>query len=270
MKGDLHVHTNISDSSYGIEETLNMAKKNGVTHLGIVNHDTVKGLQEAIDMGNFYNIKVIHGIEISAYDFENNRKVHILGYNFDLKGKNIKSICDPLLVRRDENSKWQIKKLIEQGYYLDIQSIKEKARKSGVIYKQHIMEELIEKHYTDKIYSDLYRRLFKNNGICARDIEYIDVFKAVDAIKKDGGKVVLAHPGQLDSYGIIDKLVKKGLDGIEINHHDHTEEDRIKIKKIANKFNLILTGGTDYHGEYGSLPIEIGDIESPREYLSSF
>ncbi len=270
MKGDLHVHTNVSDGSFTIEETLELAKKNKVTHLGICNHDTVKNLGQAVELGKVYGISVIPGIEISAYDYINNRKVHILGYNFNMQGENIQKVCNPILINRNKNSIWQIKKLIENGYDLDIFAIKKRSQASGVIYKQHIMEELIKKHYTDGIYSDLYRRLFKNNGICAKDIEYVDVFKAIEAIKDDGGMAILAHPGQLNSYDIIEKLVDFGLDGIEINHHSHTDEDIVKIQRIAKRLNLILTGGTDFHGNYGSLDINIGDLRCPEEYLKFF
>ena len=216
MKGDLHVHTSISDSSFTTEETLKMAKENNVTHIGIVNHDTVRGLKDAIKMGEKLGIRVIPGIEISAYDYKNNRKVHMLGYN--------------LLKRRNENSKWQIRKIIEAGYDLDIKFIREKSEDSNIIYKQHIMQALIEKNYTDKIYSDLYQKLFKNNGICAKDIEYIDVFEALKAIKKDNGVAVLAHPGQLNSYEIIPELVKEGLDGIELNLGYFLQEELISME----------------------------------------
>lgn len=270
MKGDLHVHTNISDSSYGIRETLNMAKKNKVTHIGIVNHDTVKGLKEAVEIGKNMGIKVIPGVEISAYDYRNNKKVHILGYNFDLDGENIKKICDPMLKRRDENSRWQIKTLLENDYELDLDYITEKTKTSEIIYKQHIMKALIKSKYTDTIYSDLYKKLFKNGGICARDIEYVDVLDAVRAIKSDGGIAVLAHPGHMNSYDVIPELVAEKLDGIEINHHGHSEEDIKKIREFSERYNLFLTGGTDFHGEYGEKPINIGDIECPEETLNLF
>ena len=164
MKGDLHVHTDISDSSYNIEETLTMAKENEVTHIGITNHDTVRGLKEAIDIGKSMGIKVIPGIEISAYDFINNRKVHILGYNFNLNGENIRKICDPILEKRDKNSRWQIETILENGYELDLDYIKEKSSSSNVIYKQHIMAALIKGNYTDKfiqIYIESYSKIME-------------------------------------------------------------------------------------------------------------
>ncbi len=267
MKGDLHIHTNISDGSYSTQKVLEMAKKNELTHIGITNHDTVKGLSEAIEMGKKLGIKVIPGIEISAYDFKNNRKVHILGYNFDLHGTNITKLCNPTLEARDENSKWQMKTLIENGYDIDIKSVEEKSKVSGVLYKQHIMQALVEKDYTTKIYSDLYRRLFKNNGICARDIDYVDAKDAVRAIKDDGGLAVLAHPGQLNSYDLIPELVSNGLDGIEVNHISHSDKDVNKINEFSQIYGLFLTGGTDFHGIYGEEDIEIGQILSPSETL---
>ena len=194
--------------------------------------------------------------------------MHILGYDFDLNGENIRKICDPLLERRDENSRWQIDTLLQNNYHLDLEYIKEKSKLREIIYKQHIMMALIKNKYTDAIYSDLYRKLFKNGGICAKDIEYVDVFDAVKAIKSDGGLAVLAHPGQLNSYDIIPDLVVKGLDGIEINHHSHSEEDIKKVREYSQIYNLILTGGTDFHGEYGEKSMKIGEIICPEETLN--
>ncbi len=269
MRADFHVHTDISDGSLGLRETIQVAKENGVTHMAITNHDTVKGLKEAVKEGDRKGIIIIPGIEISAYDFVNKKKVHILGYNFELEGKNIRKLCDPILERRNENSIRQIDILKINGYKINTQNILRKSVNSEVIYKQHIMAELIEKGYTDEIYSDLYKKLFKKGGICSGDIEYVDVFEAVKAIKADNGIAVLAHPGQLDSYGIIDELVAQGLDGIELNHMDHTEEDVTKIKEYSDKYGLILTGGSDFHGEYGS-SIKIGEIMAPNEYIRIF
>ncbi|WP_026895636.1 PHP domain-containing protein [Clostridiisalibacter paucivorans] len=269
MKGDLHVHTNVSDSNYSIEETIKMAKENGITHLGVVDHDTTYGLKKAMELGREYGVNIIPGIEISAFDFEENKKIHILGFNFKLEAPNVKKICNEIIKRRHQNSLWQIKQLYEHGYDITPMEVGIKAKDSICIYKQHIMHVLIEKGYTDKIYSDLYTELFKGQGICSRDIRYIDAFDAVKAIKEDQGIVILAHPGQQDSYYLIDRLVDIGLDGIEIYHKDHTEEDHNKIFQYREKYDLILTGGSDYHGIYGS-ENEIGDITMPSEYIGYF
>lgn len=270
MKVDLHVHTNVSDSSCSIEETIKMAKERRVTHLGIVDHDTTDGLIEAIEFGKKYGVKVIPGIEISAYDFEKKKKVHILGFQFDLAAPNIKKICDKIIKRRHNNSLWQIERLYENGYDIRLKDIEEKAERSRCIYKQHIMEVLVEKGYTTEMYSSLYQEIFKGNGICARDIEYASAFDAVKAVKDDGGIAILAHPGQFNSYYLIDDLVKAGLDGIEMYHQYHTDEDHKIIAQYREKHDLILTGGSDYHGKYGAKEIQIGEITTPEEYIKYF
>jgi fructose-1,6-bisphosphatase/inositol monophosphatase family enzyme/predicted metal-dependent phosphoesterase TrpH len=266
MKADFHIHTDISDGYNNIKEIMKMAKQNDLTHIAITNHDTIEGLEEAIKLGKKEGIKVIPGIEISAFNFEKDKKVHILGFNFDLEGKNIKKLCDPILQKRNANSILHIVNLIQNGYKISIKNIINRARDSGVIYKQHIMDELIEKGYTNEIYSELYKELFKKDGICSNDIIYVDAVDAVKAIKLDGGVAVLAHPGQLNSYDIIDRLVNVGLDGLELNHEDHSPKDIEIINEYSNKYNLFLTGGSDFHGKYGS-EISLGCITSPKEVI---
>lgn len=269
MKADLHVHTNVSDSNYSIEETIQQAKKNGVQYLGIVDHDTTVGLEKALKIGEKYQVKVIPGIEISAYDFKKKRKIHILGYNFDLKAVNIQKLCDPIIQRRYENCIWQIERLIENDYNISLEEVEAKANKSTCLYKQHIMAVLMEKGYTDSIYSDLYRELFKDKGICARDIEYVDAFKAVEAIKKDKGLAILAHPGQTNSYEIIEELQEVGLDGLELYHEDNSPEDYKRIMEYALKYNFLLSGGSDFHGDYGG-KTDIGELPVPFKYVREF
>ena len=87
------------------------------------------------------------------------------------------------------------------------------------------MQHLTEAVYTSSEYKQLYKSLFKGEGVAAGDIEYIDAFDAVQAIMADGGIAVVAHPGQLNSYDLIPELVEIGLNGIERNHLDHTSED---------------------------------------------
>lgn len=270
MKGDLHIHTTISDGSYNIKEVLQLAKEKQLTHISITNHDTVEGLKDAVRLGREMGIKVIPGIEISAYDFKSNKKVHILGYNFKFEPTNIINLCRPTLKARDENSRWQIQELIKNGYDIEIGLVEEKCKEGQVIYKQHIMDVLKDRDYTGSIYSELYRRLFKNNGMCARDINYVDAIEAVKAIKSDKGIAVLAHPGQLDSFDLIPDLVLNGLDGLEINHPSHSDEDMVKIMEFSEIYGLILTGGSDFHGVYSEGNATVGDVECPIETLNIF
>lgn len=126
----------------------------------------------------------------------------------------------------------------------------------------------MERGYTDHIYSPLYKKLFKGSGICAGEIEYADVMEAVQAIKADGGIAVLAHPGYQNTYCLIDRLIAAGLDGIELYHDMHTEADHEKIRRLAVEKNLLLTGGSDFHGDYGTTGL--GGLLCPAETLARF
>ena len=115
------------------------------------------------------------------------------------------------------------------------------------------MDALTDEPFTSADYRTLYRSLFKNGGICDRDIEYVDARDAVRAIVEDGGVAVLAHPGQLDSYDLLPDLVDCGLGGIERFHPDHTAADHARCADLAERYNLLCTGGSDYHGRFGAV-----------------
>ena len=125
---------------------------------------------------------------------------------------------------------------------------------STALYKQHIMAALTDEPYVSAAYRALYRSLFKNGGICDRDIAYVDARDAVTAIVEDGGLAVLAHPGQLDSYDMVPALAECGLGGIERFHPDHTPIDHARCANVAERYGLICTGGSDYHGRFGGIP----------------
>lgn len=267
---DLHVHTNVSDGAYGIEKTLKIAHESGVTHIAITNHDTVEELAEAVAIGIKIGIEVIPGIEISAQDTETGKSVHILGYNFALGAKNIKELCTFTLRKQQEKSLWQIDTLIKNGYKIDKMAINVK-RKGRTIYKQHIMEELVLKGYTKQIYSDLYEKLFKGEGICVEkgESDYPDVVQAVKAIRADGGIAILAHPGAQDSLHLVKMLVDAGLSGIELVHSKNSDEVKEKIIELAQQYKLLVTGGSDFHGKYDTVQ-EFGSYLCPQGSFADF
>lgn len=254
IRADLHVHTTVSDGSLTFEEALDEARREGVGCVAFTNHDTTRGLDEARDLGERYGVRVIGGIEISAYDFARDRKVHVLGYGLREYSPAIEALCAPTLESRDANSRWQFNQLLAAGYRVNVARAMGLAQRSTALYKQHIMAALTDDPYGSPEYVHLYRGLFKGEGLCARDITYVDARDAVRAIAQDGGIPVVAHPGQLDSYELVPELVSCGLRGIEMHHPDHTPADRARCELLAERFGLIVTGGSDYHGAFGAPP----------------
>ncbi len=251
MKADLHTHSRCSDGSFTVEDIVQQAVTAGLQLVSITDHDTIEACPRLAAAGKRHGIRTISGVEISAFDYERRKKIHILGYGLRPESGHVQRLCEPVLRARHRNTLRQIAAIAGAGYELTEEEVRSEAGECRYLYKQHIMAVLIRKGYTDSIYSPLYQQLFKGDGPAAGDIEYVDCTEAVAAIAADGGIPVLAHPGQQQSLYLVPKLVACGLAGIELNHPDHTPEIRDRISRIAEQYSLLLTGGSDFHGLYG-------------------
>lgn len=266
MIADLHVHSRFSDGSYSVDELTERARAVGVAVLSVTDHDTTAGVAPSLEAGRQRGVVVIPGVEISAYDYAGERKIHLLGYGFRHDAPNIRTLCDPLLAARHRNTQRQIAAIAATGISITEEEVQREAGTCPWLYKQHVMAVLVKKGYTSRIYSSLYRTLFKGSGPAAGDIEYVSYQDATAAIVSDGGIPVLAHPGQQGSLDLVHDLVGRGLGGIELNHPDHRAADHEAIRRVADEYGLLLTGGSDFHGRYGSSP-DIGDTVAPAEFL---
>jgi predicted metal-dependent phosphoesterase TrpH len=263
VKADLHIHSTVSDGSESIAQIIVIAKNIGLDAIAITDHDTMSHISL---ISNNSDIKVIGGVEISSVHHKTNTRAHMLGYNIQ-KPEIITAHTEPLLEARNKNSEEQAEILRRHGYQIDIDKL---ARADGkYLYKQHIMDWLVTTGQASDMFGDFYQKTFKQSGICAFDIEYIDVFVAVKAIKEAGGLAILAHPGQQQNFWLIPELVRLGLDGLEMNHHTHNEKDRETIRDYAKQYNLFLTGGSDYHGKYEPQPFGIGDFLSEESGVAA-
>jgi len=260
---DLHCHSSYSDGSLSVKDVIKRAAERGLTAVSLTDHDTVAGTQEALHWGRIYGITVIPGIEISAFDFTRNRRIHLLGYNYSPAPRHIEALCTPLIKARHENTVKKIEILEKAGYPISLEEVRAVAGEAPALYKQHIMQLFLQKGLTNRIYSELYEELFHKGGICGEDIRYIDVFDAIEGVIQDGGFPVLAHPGYKHVYDLIPAMVRKGLKGIELHHELNTLEDRVQIKALASTYSLVMTGGSDCHGIFGS-DHKIGDIIAPE------
>lgn len=253
IKADMHIHSTVSDGSYIMEEIVAMAEAKGLDAIAITEHDT---LSHAFKLPKSKSVQVAAGVEISAFDYHKNYRVHVLGYGID-KPEILEKVVHPTLEARHSNSLRQIEILRQKGYEIDIEKMPKADGK--YIYKQHIMDWLVSQGKADALFGAFYYSVFKNNGMCHFDIEYLNPITAVRAIKDAGGYAVLAHSGQQQNFELIPGLVEAGLDGLELNHHANSDKDKVIIREYANKYNLFLTGGSDCHGRYEAGSPAVGD-----------
>lgn len=256
MAGDLHCHTKISDGSLGIEDLISIAKRKGLATVSVTDHDTTAGATRAVIIGKRQGIQVIHGVEISTMDRERGRKAHVLGYLCDHPDR-LEGLCHRIGENRRAAGMEMVRKVMRY-YPITPELVVKCATGSTNIYKQHIMHALLDAGYADSMYGDLYKKLFGKDGCAAVPIEYPDTREVLAAIHEAGGVAVLAHPHVYESEDLLEELVSLGLDGVEVWHPYHTEEQRTALSEFAKQHGLLMTGGSDFHGMYSRTPRALG------------
>ena len=267
MIGDLHCHTKLSDGSLGIEDIISHAKRTGIDFLSITDHDTISSASRAAVLGERYGVRCIMGAEFSAWDRARNRKVHILCYTPE-KPDRLEGLCIKTCELRRQNGK-QMAANVMARFPITLESIMKYAAGSKAVYKQHIMHALIDFGYANSFYGELYKELFDpETGSCFEAVEYPDVNFVVDLIHSARGVAVLAHPRTYDSFELLEELASRGkLDGVEVWHPSLREGDEARLLEIAARYNLIPTGGSDFHGMYNTRPTHLGKFTTPKESL---
>jgi predicted metal-dependent phosphoesterase TrpH len=251
---DLHIHSTWSDGSLSIARIVKTARALKLAAISVTDHDTMAGQEEAGEEGKKQGLEIIPGIEVSAFDPETGRKVHLLGYRLADQGT-VETACRPYREDRHRANREALSLIHTAGYCVDEEDLAAYIGKGGVLYRQHIMHALADRGYTTTIYGPLYRRLFGPGGIAVVKSPYMPAEEAVRLIVDCGGTAVLAHPFQYDSMGLLTKLVAWGLGGIECWHHTQTPEREQQVQEKAEQYDLFLTGGSDFHGLYSETPI---------------
>ncbi len=267
MGADLHCHTRLSDGSMGIDNLIVLAKKQGIQTIAITDHDCLAGNVRGMRIGEQHGIRVLPGVELSATDHARGTKAHILCYLPDSPDR-LEGLCRRNLLESKKASQYMIVKTALQ-YPVTPEFIIKCAAGSTGVYKQHIAHALLESGLTERIYGDVYRELFSPDSEknVLREANYPEPKEIVEAIHDAGGIAVLAHPALYHNMELLDELIAEGLDGVEVWHPSADEETIEKLRKIAKKNGLLMTGGSDFHGMYGVGSVSVGACLTPDENL---
>lgn len=240
---DMHMHSTYSDGKYTPKELIDMALKKGLNGMSITDHDTVEGLKEANMYAKEKNILFINGIEFSA--FLDDKEIHILGYKIDYNNKNLIKMTKKLKDSRESRGIQIIKKLNELGLKIDDSDLYKYSIES--IGRPHIANILIDKGYV-KNKDEAFSKYIGNNCPAYVERYKLSISETIDLIKGAGGISVAAHPYLINNDEYLYKIIDMGIDGIEVYHSKHSYSTAFKYKYIAEKNNLYITGGSDFHG----------------------
>lgn len=245
---DLHTHSTCSDGTLTPSEVVKLAKEKGLSAIALTDHDTIDGLNEAIETGREIGIEVITGIEFSvAGDTEK----HLLGLDFDLDCPAIKGILDEMLIQREKRNYIVIELLENLGIHITFDEIHAQST-SPVTGRSQIAKVMLKKGYVSSIKEAFDKYLaFGRPAFVERST--LTPEEAIEIIHKSGGKAFLAHLNQTgksdeELYKLLRHLKECGLDGIEGYYTEYTDEMNINYRKMAEDIGLLLSGGSDFHG----------------------
>ena len=257
MKADLHMHSVYSDGTDEIATIVSKAKKAGLGLIAVTDHDTVRGVPEALAEGEKQGLKVLEGIEMSTYAI---CEVHVLGYCVDIKSDVLLSKLSRIECQRKERIKTILANLEKYNIRLDESKIFDR---NGTVGRMHIAKQLIAKGHCQTV-TEAFERYLGERGLAYVPSKRMTPLEGVKLIKEAKGLATIAHPLLFMQRGVLEDLIgglkTYGLDGLEVYYPTHTPADVTRLAEIARKHRLIATGGTDYHG-VNKKGVEPGDVD---------
>jgi predicted metal-dependent phosphoesterase TrpH len=253
---DLHIHTTASDGSLTPAQVLSLACELRLAAIAITDHDTIEGSREALQIGVPSDIDFTTGVEISAaYPpfLRGAGSFHILAYAFRLDDSHLIRTLDTLRQARLDRNPQIVARLRDLGLDVTIEDIRREAA-DVQIGRPHIAQALIKKGYVRSI-DEAFDKFLGNGKPAYVDKHRISCLQAIELIIQAGGIPVLAHPGLLniddaDQFEqLIRNLVNIGLQGLEAYYPEHRPEQIQRYRRLAKRYGLLVTGGTDFHGD---------------------
>ena len=286
-KVDLHLHSCVSDGKYTPAEVVSKAAGAGLAVIALTDHDNVDGIAPALEAAkNFPGLKVIPGVEISTLIMgtpeadrparskriirlpngqtvdEPGGEVHVLGYFIDYTSRELLETLKTMRDSRELRAEGMVAKLAALGLPVEWKRVREIAG-DGSIGRPHIAQALLEKGHITTI-KEAFDKYIAWGGPAYVERAKLNPEEAVELILRANGLPVLAHPLFInDTETLIARLKKSGLIGIEAYYKRYNTEEIIGLLKLANKYDLIATGGSDYHGLDDKAEMMMGGTDVP-------
>lgn len=249
MYCDLHLHSYYSDGTNSPREVVSLARAAGLSAIALTDHNTVKGLSEFLDEAEAQGIEAIPGIEFSVE--HNGRELHLLALGIKKEHyAEIEGMMDEYMRIREKTNREMVSALRRDGYLIDYDVIFSKSG-NGYVNRAHIAAELVEKGYSASV-RDAFANLLHKDGPYFRSRKYPNVFDMIEYIGKLGAVSVIAHPFlQFDEDGLrefLPEAKRHGLCGMETVYTEFSEEQTAIARAMAREFDLLESGGSDFHG----------------------
>lgn len=246
MKVDLHLHTTASDGKLSPQEMVFLAARLGLNTIAITDHDALDGIPQAMEAARaFPQLVVIPGVEINT-DVPKG-EVHILGYFIDYRNEELGRTLERVRNARKGRAQGMVAKLAKLGIPISWQRVQELAG-DGAVGRLHVAQAMLEKGHISNI-REAFDKYIGREGPAYVERERMTPQEAVGLVKRAKGLPVLAHPADIEGVErMVVELKKVGLVGMEVYYNGYSGEVIARMKALARKYNLVATGGSDYHG----------------------
>ena len=259
---DLHLHTQFSDGTFTPEELAGHGSRLGFAALALTDHDTVEGCARMAAACTAAGIEFIPGAELTAE--YNDTELHILGYFLDTHNPKLLAEIAKFQAVRQNRIREMVARINEMGVPLEADTVFALAncKSPG---RPHVARAMVKAGLVSHL-DEAFERFLKKNRPAWVPKKKVSALEAIELVHQAGGLAVMAHPGLNRTDEIIPALVNAGLDGIECFHTKHSTATSERYLEIAEKFNLLITGGSDCHGFSKVKPL-IGGIKLPYEHV---
>lgn len=243
---DLHVHSTASDGLLTSGELLLRAEEMGLSGLAITDHDTVKGIEEAYTFlaAHPTSLQFIPGIEMNTEVEEN--EVHILGYFIDYHNSRLLHRLEEIKEARWDRARKMVFRLKSMGLTISFEQV-EKLAQGDLIGRPHVARALTEKGYVFSVKEAFDKFIGKGRPAYVPRYKFMPR-EAIHLIKGAGGVPILAHPGLLRDKELVHEIIDLGVAGLEVYYPEHTSQQVDEFLQICQQLNLLVTGGSDFHG----------------------
>lgn len=259
---DLHLHSTASDGTNPPETVAAEAHAAGLVAFALTDHDTVDGVPAAMDAGRRLGIRVIPGVELSAY--EGDEEVHLLGLHLERLDE-LQQQLEVFRHARRDRAEAMVGLLNAIGVRITFDDVLSVAA-DAAIGRPHVARALVENGWAMDL-RDAFDRYLGNGRPAYLDKRRIQIDEALELVHASGGVAVLAHPGSGGTRERVEALMKRGLDGVEVVHPSHGSEDRARLMALVDHFDMLPSGGSDSHGS-GDPTRTVGALAVPAAWLA--
>ncbi len=260
-RADLHLHSNLSDGIYSPRQLFKLAAKAGLKAAALTDHDTMEGVEAGLAAGLQFGVEIVPGVELSAY--EAGQEIHLLGYYPIYPGDLNREL---LRIQRGRYERMEhiLDRLNRFGFRFTLDQVCKEAYPAAP-GRLHLARLMVKKKMVINLQQAFTLYLERGKPAYVPRINLTPA-GALNLLLQTGSLPVLAHPG-INGKTLLPELVSLGLQGVEVFHPEHSTAQRRYYRQVAEHFNLLITGGSDFHGDKQYRARGPGSVSVPYHYL---